>query len=276
MKGGDIVDKPTYTHLRSEMETLRSELSSKIIERDNLNFIVSRNLNAKYMTTIGVYEYRVYERYCAIMRILRKIAIIRGQLNRHEAVVIPLVEKMLDKEFADAGGRLEEFRRELKAAREISRADFLSDEENRRCKALYFAIVSRLHPDLNPDTSDEEQELFDSAVDAYEAGSREKLERIAKRLDDLAPPQPIVTYERLKEIRDKLAHRLRAVSDEIEGIWDSYPCNQKELLLDDAKIKEKTDELQDIIRRYDIIYKNAERQLQELLGEPTDEEKATE
>lgn len=266
------MDRPAYRLLNSQIDELKEQLSAKIIERDNLNFIVSRNLNAKYMTTIGVYEYRVYERYCAIMRILRKIAIIRGQLNRHEAVVIPLVERMLDKEFADSNSRLTEFRKELMAAEEISHADFLSDEDNRRCKALYAEIVGRLHPDLNPATSDEEQELFDSAVDAYEEGSRVKLEEIAEHLssmDDSA--QPPETYEQLRQIKDKLTRKLDAVSDEIDSISDNYPCNQQELLLDEKKVAAKTDELKDITRRYDIIYANADKQLRELLGDSPDD-----
>ena len=62
-----------YTTLLKEAERLRADLSSKIIERDNLVLIECKNLSVIYYTTIGIYEYKVFEKYCAIQRIKRKI-----------------------------------------------------------------------------------------------------------------------------------------------------------------------------------------------------------
>ena len=156
-----------YTTLLKEAERLRADLSSKIIERDNLVLIECKNLSVIYYTTIGIYEYKVFEKYCAIQRIKRKIELIQMYLNRDEAVYIPAVEAQLDKEYAEYAQRLDDFLNDINTADDLSKCGFLSPEETAELKKQYRGIVKRLHPDLNPNVTEQQLELFHKAVPIY-------------------------------------------------------------------------------------------------------------
>ena len=49
-------------------------------------------------------------------------------------------------------------------ALERSKGKFLTDEENSELKKLYRKIVKAMQPDINPDVSEAQVNLFDNAV----------------------------------------------------------------------------------------------------------------
>ena len=98
-----------YLALLAEVQKMQEKLSTKIIERDNLLLIECKNLNARYYTSIGVYEYKVFEQYCNIKRIKRKIELIQMHLNRCEAFLMDAVEEQLDWEYSQYTQKLDEY-----------------------------------------------------------------------------------------------------------------------------------------------------------------------
>ena len=84
----DIIIFPEFDKIKNEIERLRIELSMLLLERDELQFVICRNIEAKYTLEFGSIEYRAYEAQCTALRLKRKIELIQAKRNRQEPVSI--------------------------------------------------------------------------------------------------------------------------------------------------------------------------------------------
>ena len=181
---GTLILFSDFEQLKNEVEKLRTELSMLMLERDSLVFVEAKNLEMRYMLELGAVEYRAYEAQCTVLRLKRKIELIQTRKNRQEKIVLPEIDRILDQEFMEYQKALNEKIDEMNAAIERSRLPVLSQEESRELKKLYRKIVKILHPDLNPDLTEAQKELFYHSVAAYENGDLQTLQVISEMLSD--------------------------------------------------------------------------------------------
>ena len=50
-----------FENLKSEVEKMRTELSMLLLERDELQFVICKNIETEYMLKLGSMEYKAYE-----------------------------------------------------------------------------------------------------------------------------------------------------------------------------------------------------------------------
>lgn len=86
----NIIILPDFEKLKSEVEKLRTELSMLLLERDELQFVICKNIETKYMLELGSIEYKAYEAQCAALRLKRKIGLIQAKKNRQEKIIISI------------------------------------------------------------------------------------------------------------------------------------------------------------------------------------------
>lgn len=142
--------------------------------------------------------------------------------------------------------------------------------ENKRpsLKDLYRKIIKKLHPDVNPNATEHEQELFRRATQAYEDGDIETLQEIydevfsgagmeSEQVDDLSP-------EELLEIKKKLEEQIRVLQADLNEIKSRNPYRYKELLDDPEKLSLVQAALQEAIRLYEEEIKRLNAELEKI------------
>ncbi len=253
-KSNNIIILPELEELKAEVERLRTELSMLMLERDELKFVICKNIEAEYMLKLGGLEYKAYEAQCNVLRLKRQLELMQARLNRQESIVMAVIETILNTEFAEYQKKLDEQVGKMNEAIERSNADVLSEEETKELKKLYRKIVKALHPDMNPNITDAQRQLFDNAVMAYKNGNLDALRAIAGMIGD-ADLQVNQTdaKARLLEEKKSLEKLLENVREEIQTIKSEYPYTMKELLADDEKVEARKRELELIISKYEEI-----------------------
>lgn len=253
-KSNNIIILPELEELKAEVERLRTELSMLMLERDELKFVICKNIEAEYMLKLGGLEYKAYEAQCNVLRLKRQLELMQARLNRQESIVMAVIETILNTEFAEYQKKLDEQVGKMNEAIERSNADVLSEEETKELKKLYRKIVKALHPDMNPNITDAQRQLFDNAVMAYKNGNLDALRAIAGMIGD-ADLQVNQTdaKARLLEEKKSLEKLLENAREEIQTIKSEYPYTMKELLADDEKVEARKRELELIISKYEEI-----------------------
>ena len=262
----EIIVFPDFEKLKSEVEKMRTELSMLLLERDELQFVICKNIETEYMLKLGSIEYKAYEAQCAALRLKRKIELIQAKKNRQEKVIISAIEETLDNEFAEHQKQLDEQIDKMNDALKRSKAEVLSDEDNKEIKNLYRKIVKALHPDINPDISEAQVQLFDNAVSAYKNGDLGTLRIIGEMVgNNPLPEQHKDAMTQLVEERERLQSLLKSIIESIDNIKSEYPYTMKAILEDTEKTEQKKQELESILEQYNELISIYKARIEEML-----------
>lgn len=263
---GNVIVFPDFEKLKSEVEKMRTELSMLLLERDELQFVICKNIETEYMLKLGSIEYKAYEAQCAALRLKRKIELIQAKKNRQEKVIISAIEETLDTEFAEYQKQLNEQIDKMNDALKRSKAEVLSDEDNKKLKKLYRKIVKALHPDINPDVSETQVDLFDNAVQAYKNGDLGTLGIIGEMVGNSPlPEQHKDALTQLNEEKERLQNLLKAIRDSIEQIKSEYPYTMKEIIEDEEQTEQKKKELENILSQYNELISIYKAKIKEMI-----------
>jgi hypothetical protein len=243
----EIIRNPEYENLLASVYELEDELAELVHERDKLLFHICPKIKTEYMLKIGKLEYAVFDYQCRILRIKRKIELIQAFINRGEPYDILEIEKQLDREYLDFTGCLLEKQKEIDIARMFAaeELEILTEEESAELKRLYIQIVRRLHPDINPDSTEEQHAQFIDAVNAYENADLLEM-RIIFLLMEKSARTVLDSRTSMKELcarKEKLFRETNHLLRIIENIKQTFPYSAGELLRNDVKLHERIDEL---------------------------------
>lgn len=248
----DIIIFPEFDKIKNEIERLRIELSMLLLERDELQFVICRNIEAKYTLEFGSIEYRAYEAQCTALRLKRKIELIQAKRNRQEPVSIVAIEEILDQEFASYQKQLDERISKMNEALQWKESDALSESDSKELKMLYRKLVKILHSDMNPERTDAQRELFEHAVTAYKNGDLATL----RMIDAMVGSETLVkqsgdTIEQLNEEKRRIQNLLKKIQESIAQIKTRYPYTMKEILEDEEKTEQLRQQYEEILGQYE-------------------------
>jgi len=262
----DLAKSPEYDSLITLIQALETELSELVKDRDTLIYHVCPKLQTEYILKIGKLEYAIFEYQCKILRAKRKIEIIQAFLNKEQPFNINEIEKQLDTEYREYTEKLREKQKEMEKARfaHNNPGRLLSEEEASELKKLYTLIVKKLHPDINPDTSEEQHSQFIDAVNAYKNADLSELKIIYLLLEKTSGAETVSSMDKLEKRKEALLHEKNYLSGEIQKIKEQFPYNIKDLLLNETKLQENIDELAKLLKDNQEQYNSIEDRLEEI------------
>ncbi|MGN0328529.1 MAG: hypothetical protein ACI4D4_06075 [Lachnospira sp.] len=265
-ENSEIIVFPDFQKLKDDVEKLRTELSMLMLERDELRFVICKNIEMEYMLKLGSLEYKAYESQCNAMRLKRKIELIQAKKNRQEKVNLSKIDETLDAEFFEYQQKLNQQIDKMNDAIKYSRAERLSDEDNKELKKLYRKIVKVLHPDINPKVSPAQVQMLDNAVNAYKNGDLATLRIIDEMVGEhRLPEKHHDAYTRLKEEKERLDRILGDIRESINKIKSEYPYCVKDILEDEKKVEQKKMELEEILKQYKELIEAYNAKIKEML-----------
>ena len=257
---------PEFVTLQAEIEKLHTEMSMLLLERDELKYVECKNIEMKYMLTLGVLEYKAFELHCAMLRLKRKIELVQAKKNRQEKISVSAIDKLLDEEFAEYQEKLNEQINKMNAALERGKGEVLSAEETKELKSLYRTVVKALHPDIHPNVSEAQIKLFHNAVTAYENGDLNALRIIKEMVSEPTLPEPSENgLTILMKEKELLTKTLDLIKEQITEIKNSYTYNLKPIVQSEELTAEKKADLEDTITQLQEIVEAYKTSIKEML-----------
>lgn len=262
----NVIIFPDFQELKDDVEKLRTEFSMLLLERDELEFVICKNIETEYMLQLGTLEYKAYEAECMALRLKRKVELIQAKQNRQEKVILSKIEERLELEFAKYQEELDAQIEKMNEALEHNQLETLSAEDNKELKKLYRKIVKEIHPDINPEVTEAQFKMFANAVSAYKNGDLETLRIINEMVGEHTLPEKSKdAMEQLLDEKKRLESLLKIIQDKIVAIKSEYPYIAKEIIEDPEKIARKQDELENILLQYNEIIENYKNKIEQML-----------
>jgi len=228
---------PRKKQLKEEYERLQLEYAALVAERDELENSEGPRLTALYMEAVGQLQYEVLVLRYEIALLKQKRDLLQAYKNRGEKADLNYVDEQVEataKTYNENIQREEEKIKQAKAYIEEQKEEEKKNQENekRELRDLYRKLVHRLHPDLHPDQTEWEKELFLKVQDAYEKGDLEKLRELAQQLEAGMPADAVnnETTEEWEERVNQLKEEIAKIREEIEKILQEFPFTYRERL----------------------------------------------
>ena len=246
---------PRKQQLKEEYDCLQQEYSDLVAERDDLE-MEGPQLEALYMETVGQLQYDMLILQGDVALLKRKRDMLQACINRGEKPDWPVIEIELKVTFGQMNEKLKEEEEKLNKAKEfikqhIQEEEARSDEEKLEIKQIFKRMVHRLHPDLHPDQTEWEKNLFLKVQEAYFKRDLEKLRQLELELESGMPFTSVekATIEEWEERVENLKARIAALKEEIKLMVSRFPFTYRDKVYNQEWVAARKEELQVQIAR---------------------------
>ena len=246
----DIDISPRKKQLKEEYEQLQKVYAELVIRREEMLLDEKPRLEAMYMDAVGelLYEELCLKYEIALLKFQRDC--IQAYVNRGEEPDMEAVEEQVQQTAHTYNENLHQEEERIKNARAFMESHEEDNSEQKLkdymdLKRLYRKLVHRLHPDLHPDQTEWERELFLKVQQAYEDRDLERLRALEKELDAGMSSASVdnETIEEWEERVAKLKELIEVVKKEIEQLENSFPFTYRQKLYDMEWIATQREEI---------------------------------
>ena len=271
MKGGinkKIMDyqidiSPRKKQLKEEYERLQQIYTDLVTKRDEMLMYEAPRLEAFYMESIGQLQYEILclEYDIALLKLERDL--LQSYENRGEEPEIAKVQMRVEEAAQTYNENLHREEEKIKQAKEFIKEQ--EEEENKQkdaekveLKRLYKQLVHRLHPDLHPEQTEWERELFLKVQEAYRNEDLERLRQLEAELNAGMPFASVEndTIDEWEERIQKLKEQIDAIRKEIEELENTFPFTYRDKIDDKEWISAMQEELR---VRIEMLQKEKDR-----------------
>lgn len=241
----NLIIHPKFDSLRKELEELRRKSSQLYLKAEYMQFEERPLLYSLYETTIGQLEYESFVLNVRIRLLELEISLRQSYINRNETVNEYAVSEKI--EFAQQKYKIEidQKEAEIKAAQDYLKSPAMSVEESNEIRELYRMIAKTLHPDLNPNVSQKEKDLFLKAIAAYRIGDIHVLRQVALAISEEKIED--IPEDNLPTLIESARKSIREFEKRIEAMEREFPFIYRNQLKDENWIKEQKVEISEHI-----------------------------
>lgn len=234
-----MIDLPNDTkEFLKQMENLKKEYSELFEKRNFMLQYEEALLSSLYLTLIGKYQYHLFCIKGDLSQLNQRIQLAQAYFNRNEAPDWHKIDKQIDSIFGDYYKKIEEEAKKLAAAKEFLKSDFLSEEDAKKLKAIYKLLVKKLHPDINPFHTANDDELFMKVQAAYDSGDLRTLNEILLYLTNQQSELPeYIPY--IKFNIEKICSVNQDLKDKIAKLENTFPFIYRDKLKDEQWVEDE-------------------------------------
>lgn len=247
---------PRKKQLKEEYEQLQQEYAALVAERDNLQNCEGPRLTALFMEAIGLLQYEILVLQYDIALLKQKRDMLQAYKNRGEEPDLQYVEEQVEESARTYNERIYQEEEKIKQAKEFieeqKEEEKRKQEDNKReLRDLYRKLVHRLHPDLHPEQTEWERELFLKVQDAYEKEDLDRLRELEQQLEAGMPSDKVEneTTEEWERRVDQLKEEIAKIREEMAEMLEEFPFTYREKLNDPDWIAETQEQLRSEIER---------------------------
>jgi len=238
----EAIQHPKYTALLNELRCLQDELAHALGELDHLLTAVRPYLLALYQQTIGAAELDALRIHCKAEWMRRFAERIRAARNRAEPILIEHIEAALHTEMESFWSGLHDAAAKVDAAQHLL-GNLMQPKDAQAFRSLYYRLVKRLHPDVNPDVGPREKLLWQRVQQAYQDRDMQALEVVWQSIETMPEPTAPGVMDTLQDRITRLLDQLQRVQQRMDSLAAESPFDLREKLEDKDWVQARLEEI---------------------------------
>ena len=238
---------PAFTkeneELTRKLETVNLEFLDLFTRHKDMVENESVILTSLYLEKLGCLQLELLEKQTEASRLKMKMNLIQAAINRNEQPNLKAIEHEINARLQNYYAQIQSQSAALDEAKKVL-SHLISEEETQKLKEIFRVLCKKLHPDLNPNQTEEEKDMFIKVKAAYDLQRLSDLQNILLYLDDSNKEKLTLIsadekVERIKYLENQVIN-LKLKIDQLEH---GFPFSIKELILDEKYIVQKQEEL---------------------------------
>ncbi len=242
-----IKNLPSFTaeneELTRRLEFLHLEFLDLFTRHKDMVENESVVLTSLYLEKLGRLQLELLEKQTEASRLKMKMNMIQAAINRNEKPDLKAIDYEINVRLQNYYAQIQVQSAALDEARKVL-SHLISEEETQKLKEVFRLLCKRLHPDLNPNQTEEEKDLFIKVKAAYDLQRLSDLQEILLYLDDSNKERLnlISSDEKVERIKH-LENQVSSLKLKIDQLKQSFPFSIEELIYDEDYIVRKQEEL---------------------------------
>jgi hypothetical protein len=226
----------TKDDLLSRFDILRTEYIKLLNDKDVLLNWGKPQLEALYATRIGAWQVEQLQLELRCKSLKRKIEMVRSAIVRNLPLDVNAIELQVAADLADAELMIMQQVMQVEQGRQLlSHLD--TPQRSAEIRQIFRQLAKQLHPDVNPELTAEQSQIWQMVHDAYQCGDLEKLKALQvvyekeiantdSLLQQLDEGQLALRNETMKE-------GIKQLQAELEQIRREFPFDMEQQIKDE-------------------------------------------
>ena len=238
-----MVENETFIKLKEQLDILKTEYIGLLNEKDVMINWGKPQLEALYNTRIGVHKIQVLQLTLQVKALKRKLELVRSAIAKNEKIDFAEIELIIAAELAKAETLI------LIEAQKITDGKNLlnnldSPERSTELRTVFRAVAKNLHPDVNPDLTNQQNEIWNLILDAYKLNDLDKLKALSLVYEkEIIGTETEWSNEQLTLAIENLKEGCKIFQNEIAGIKNTFPFTIEEELNNEDWINSETEKI---------------------------------
>jgi len=224
---------PENRILHQQADSLRKDFADLYEQWNYMLTYEEAALTALYLNEIGGQQFEVHRLSTELAHLKHKIQLAQAYFNRNMKPDWKKIDQQLAQQLEEYQRKLQEEAARLAEAKQFLRSGFLNEAEVLQLKQAYRQLVRALHPDLNPDQTDADRELFLKVQAAYQLCDLPALNGFLLALGKDTPTTAGTTNDLTAEVK-MLSGKVVALQKKIDQLVAKFPFMYREKLSDET------------------------------------------
>lgn len=234
--------------LTRKLEALHLEFIDLFTRHKDMVENESVVLTSLYLEKLGRLQLELLVKQTEASRLKMKMNMIQAAINRNEQPDLKAIELEIQARLQNYYAQIQAQSAALEEAKKVL-SHLISEEETQKLKEIFRLLCKRLHPDLNPNQTEDEKDLFIKVKAAYDLQRLSDLQEILLYLDDSNKEKLILISgdEKVERIKH-LENQVSSLKLKIDQLKQSFPFSIEKLVYDEDYIVRKQEELRNQIK----------------------------
>lgn len=265
MTGSPLQPHPEAVALAKKIAALRDTLAERLAAWHDLMDVQRPWLLALWQEKLGAWELKRLSVQSAAARAKRRLEKFQASLNEGREPDLVLIDAALEEEFLHWQQRIREAAEAHERAQQWVQNAPLSDDDKAALKSLYRKMVKALHPDLHPEQSEAQRDLWQKVQAAHAANALADLKTLAAVVEEPGAAEEPEAFAALHGQKQNLTASLAALAAKHAAAEQQPPFTLGEQLDDDGWVAARRAEIEAEIVPLEAQRNAYEKHFQQLL-----------